>query len=185
MVLIFCGRASRRNASVPCPAGRHGTSRHPGAPPGPRGCRQLGGSGVFRPRPSPVLATLRGDRPARPLREREAVSGRCAVPCPRCPAAGRPPSFPAFPAKGPCHLDRHASVLIFGSREPPGGRRRPLEIRRSLGYEKRLSRLASHSPCRVMRALCRIIIQRTAVPPWSRVVSGSSRGAAEKRDFSL
>ena len=34
----------------------------------------------------------------------------------------------------------------------------PLEIRPSLGYEKRLSWLASRSPCRMMRVLHRIII---------------------------
>lgn len=60
-VLVFCGRASRRNASVPCPAGRHGTSRHPGAPPGPRGCRQLGGSGVL---PAPAFSGV-GHPPGR------------------------------------------------------------------------------------------------------------------------
>ena len=58
----------------------------------------------------------------------------------------------------------------------------PLEIRPSLGYEKRLSWLASRSPCRMMRVLHRIIIQRTAVRPRSRSSSGHPRSATKKRD---
>lgn len=58
-----------------------------------------------------------------------------------------------------------------------------LEIRPSLGYEKRLSRLASRSPCRMMRALCRIIIHRTAVRPRSRSSSGHPGARRKKETF--
>lgn len=124
-VLVFCGRASRRNASVPCPAGRHGTSRHPGAPPGPRGCRQLGGSGVL---PAPafsgvapsgeiVLPALSGS--GRPC----PAAVRSLVPDAPLRAARRP--FPPFRQRAPAILTGTLPCLSLaaGSRREDGAGR--------------------------------------------------------------
>ena len=105
----------RGKRSCPCipaaPLAAAPLSRSWTIPPYPSWGRPVPG-GIARP------AFLTGPQRAIP---RQAVARLHPSPCP-VPAVLHPPS-PLFRQRNVFHLDRHASILIFGSRELPGDRR--------------------------------------------------------------